>query len=197
MRIIAGSHRSRSILGPKDAATTRPMTDRVKENLFNRLHSLGVLGYGRVADVFCGTGSLGLEAISRGAEHCTFVEQDREAVSRLGQNIETLGVADRARVVHASALTPIWSAGIATDALALAFFDPPYAMAADKKSRPALEHVMTALLPRLEPGGVLVLRTDRDTPAHELTGFDGPASFTYGSMALHFYQRPMPDEEEA
>jgi len=196
MRIIAGTHRSRSILGPKDAATTRPITDRVKENLFNRLQSLGVLGYGRVVDVFCGTGSLGLEAISRGAEHCTFVEQEREAVSRLRKNIETLGVADRARIVPASALTPIWSAGLAEASLALAFFDPPYAMASDPKTRPALDHVMTTLQPRLEPGGVLVLRTDRETPGHDLPGFDGPASFTYGNMALHFYQAPMPDEDK-
>ncbi len=193
MRIIAGTHRSRTILGPKDAATTRPITDRVKENLFNRLLSLGVLGYGRVADVFCGTGSLGLEAISRGAEHCTFIDQDREAIRRLRENLESLDEASRAAVILGSALTPIWSAGMSEGSLALAFFDPPYAMAADEKTRPALDHVMLSLLPKLEPGGVLVLRTDRETPGHDLPGYDGPASFTYGNMALHFYQRPLPD----
>ena len=72
MRIIAGTHRGRTLLGPEGDDVTRPITDRVKENLFNRLHSLGVIGYGRVLDVFAGTGSMGLEALSRGATHCTF-----------------------------------------------------------------------------------------------------------------------------
>ena len=93
MRIIAGTHRGRTLLAPADAETTRPITDRVKENLFNRLHSLGVLGYGRVLDVFCGTGSMGLEALSRGADHCTFVDRDRDAIDRLQQNLDTLGIA--------------------------------------------------------------------------------------------------------
>jgi len=196
MRIIAGTHRSRTILGPKDAATTRPITDRVKENLFNRLASLGALGDGRVADVFSGTGSLGLEALSRGAEHCTFVDQDREAIERLRKNLDTLGEAARASVVHGSALLPMWAAPIPAGGLALVFLDPPYAMASDEQARPALHSLMAALLPKLEPGGVIVLRTDDQTPADALEGFDGPASFTYGSMALHFYQRPLTGNDE-
>lgn len=195
MRIIAGKHRSRAILGPKDAAVTRPITDRVKESLFNRLHSLGVLGYGRVADVFCGTGSLGLEALSRGAEHVTFVDQDREGIMRLRENLDTLDESANAAVIQASALTPIWSAGMMDGSLALAFFDPPYAMAADETMRPALDQTIVALYPKLEPGGVVVLRTDRRTAADELDGFDGPVTFHYGSMSLHFYQRPLPEQD--
>jgi len=195
MRIIAGTHRSRPIPGPKDAETTRPITDRVKENLFNRLHSLGALGAGQVADVFCGTGSLGLEALSRGAEHCTFVDQDREAIDRLRKNLDTLGDADKASVVHGSALLPMWAAPIPQGRLALVFRDPPYAMAADEKSRPALDALMVSLLPKLEEGGVVVFRTDDQTFADELDGLDGPVSFTYGSMALHFYQRPLVEDE--
>ncbi len=194
MRIIAGTHRSRTILGPKDAATTRPITDRVKENLFNRLHSLGVLGYGHVADVFSGTGSLGLEALSRGAEHCTFVDQDREAIERLRQNLETLGETEHATVVHSSALLPMWAGPIPERKLALAFLDPPYTMAADDKTRPALMSLIASLLPKLEPGGVLVYRTDAETTADEVEGLDGPSSFTYGNMQLHFYQRPMEED---
>ncbi len=193
MRIIAGRHRSRSILGPKDAAVTRPITDRVKENLFNRLHSLGVLGYGRVADVFCGTGSLGLEALSRGAAHCTFVDQDRVAIDRLRDNIDALDERERSAVVNSSALLTMWAASIPEGELTLAFIDPPYAMASDEATRPTLDALMAALKPKLEPGGVIVFRTDNQTPAHTIDSLDGPASFTYGSMSLHFYQSPLPE----
>ncbi|MEM6855146.1 MAG: RsmD family RNA methyltransferase, partial [Planctomycetota bacterium] len=90
MRIIAGQYRGRPLINPEDDLTTRPITDRVKENLFNRLQSLGLLGYGRVLDIYCGTGSMGLEALSRGAEHCTFVDQSRDAIDKLEGNLDNL-----------------------------------------------------------------------------------------------------------
>ena len=192
MRIIAGTHRGRPLLPPKDAATTRPITDRVKEALFNRLHSLGALGPGRVLDVFSGTGSLGLEALSRGADHCTFVDQDRDAVHRLQENLDTLGLAGRADVKPTNARSSVWTLGLQADRVALAFLDPPYAMVADDPV--AMDALMAALLPKLEPGGVIVLRTPTDIEPHELTGYDGPASFKYGGMTLHFYQRPLDDD---
>ncbi|MEL7087189.1 MAG: RsmD family RNA methyltransferase, partial [Planctomycetota bacterium] len=129
MRIIAGTHRGRPLLGPEDDQTTRPITDRVKENLFNRLHSLGVLGYGRVLDLFCGTGSMGLEALSRGAGHCTFVDLDRGAIERLEQNLDALHVdPDHAEVLTGSALLPGWTHGAADGSLTLALIDPPFPM---------------------------------------------------------------------
>ncbi len=232
MRIIAGTHRGRPLLGPKDAKTTRPITDRVKEALFNRLHSLGVLGYGHAVEVFCGTGSLGLEALSRGAEHCTFVDRDRDAVSRLKQNLEALGLADRATVHHGGALPPMWAMRLKADSVSVAFLDPPFKQARrgdrdrdddeaphvnagpdeQEPANPAphlhagltrelpgdLLAVFTALLPKLEPGGVLLLRTGADVPElDEVDGYDGPASFVYGAMTLHFFQRPMENDEAA
>ena len=167
MRIIAGDHRGRPLLGPADAKTTRPIIDRVKESLFNRLASLGLLqpdgeneGWSAV-DVFCGTGSMGLECLSRGAASCTFVDQDRVAIGRLEDNIETLGVQDRAHVVQASALAGYWSASIQ-----------------ESKSI-------------IEPGGVVVLRTPIEVACEEIPGYDGPAKADYGGMWLHFYQTPI------
>ena len=193
MRIIAGQHRGRTLQGPQDDRTTRPITDRVKENLFNRLHSLGVLGYGRVADVFCGTGSMGLEALSRGAEHCTFVDQDREAIDRLKDNLGELGVADDARrVVAGSAFSPVWLTPIPDGTLTLALVDPPYALTAELGP---LYDLLGLLRPKLEPGGVVMLRTPAEVEADERDGYDGPAIVTYGGMALHFYQAPLDDEE--
>ena len=195
MRIIAGEHRGRSILGPADAETTRPITDRVKENLFNRLHTLGVLGYGRVLDVFSGTGSMGLEALSRGAEHCTFVDRDREAVGRLQQNLDTLGVpASRYRTLQAGALSPVWPLPLDDGSITLALIDPPYAMTDEPGP---LLGLLDVLCPKFEPGGVAVLRTPAGVAFDERPGYDGPATVTYGRMALHFFQTPFEDDGDA
>src|SRR3954466_7159756 len=101
MRIIAGEFRSRRILPPASDAT-RPITDRVKQSLFDILtpHIDG----SRVYDCFAGTGSMGLECLSRGAAHATFFEADRSAARLLRKNIETLGVRDRSSVVDSDLL---------------------------------------------------------------------------------------------
>lgn len=205
MRIIAGTHRGRPILPPEDDKVTRPITDRVKESLFDRLMSLGMLEgpeHGgepwRAVDVFSGTGSLGLETLSRGAEHATFVERDRDAVDRLKQNLDAFGWTRKAAIVTGSALQPVWTQGLANDSIRLVFLDPPYPMMEPEQTadRRRLTDVMEALLPKLELGGVVVLRTHEDTdPLKPREGlYDGPMSFTYGSMTLHFYQRPLPEE---
>src|SRR3954464_9310084 len=96
MRIIAGEFRGRKLL-PPEGTTTRPVTDRVKQSLFDILSPL--LPGARVYDCFAGTGSMGLESLSRGAERAAFFEKDPSALKRLRQNIETLGVTDRSIVI--------------------------------------------------------------------------------------------------
>ncbi|MEO0514823.1 MAG: RsmD family RNA methyltransferase [Planctomycetota bacterium] len=211
MRIIAGKHRGRLLIGPKDQTTTRPITDRVKETLFNRLHSLGALDGGPVADVFCGTGSMGLEALSRGAAHCTFVDRDRDAVQRLQENLETLRETERATVVQGAAVPPAWVSRLADDALSVAFVDPPFAMARPRETENleqpksqanpsrlpnGMDTLLDALLPKLTPGGVIVYRTDAETQAPEIAGYDGPDREVYGAMAVHLFQRPLDVESE-
>ncbi|MHC4996742.1 MAG: RsmD family RNA methyltransferase, partial [Planctomycetota bacterium] len=83
MRIIAGDHRGRRLLGPEGKNTTRPITDRVKVSLFDRLAAAGRIEGAVVLDLFSGTGSMGLECLSRGARHVTFVDRDRVALDRL------------------------------------------------------------------------------------------------------------------
>ena len=98
MRIIAGTWRGRPLLAPPGRAT-RPTSDRAREGLFSMLASrLGSFEGLEVADLFAGTGALGLEALSRGAPHCTFVEKERNAVDVLRRNLDRLGAADRAEV---------------------------------------------------------------------------------------------------
>jgi len=122
VRIIAGAWRGRAIEAPAGTGT-RPTSDRTREGLFSMLVSrIGTFEGLRVADLFAGTGALGLEALSRGAAHCTFVEQDRAAIAALNRNIARLGAGDRTdvraqAVEHAPPPTP------ACDVL---FMDPPY-----------------------------------------------------------------------
>src|SRR5688572_1469222 len=98
MRIIAGQWRGRPLHAPKGDATP-PTSDRAREGVLSMHASrLGSFGDLAVADLFAGTGALGLEALSRGAAHCTFVEKDRAAVEILRRNIDRLGAGDRADV---------------------------------------------------------------------------------------------------
>ena len=98
MRIIAGAWRGRPLLAPPGRAT-RPTSDRAREGLFSMLQSrLDSFEDLEVADLFAGTGALGLEALSRGAAHCTFVEKDRDALDMLRRNVDRLGAGDRADI---------------------------------------------------------------------------------------------------
>jgi len=125
MRIIAGALRGRRLLAPSGTGT-RPTTDRVREALFSVLESRGALDGDdvRVLDPFAGSGALGIEALSRGASHATFIEHDRTAVRMLRANIEDLGVGERSRVLQADALA-INQAAL-DGPFALILLDPPY-----------------------------------------------------------------------
>lgn len=120
MRIIAGDWRGRKLEAPP-GASTRPTADRVREALFSMLASrLGSFEGLRVADIFAGSGALGLEALSRGATHCTFVERDRGALAALKTNIARLGADARIEGIDAAHLGPVPSP------FDLLLLDPPY-----------------------------------------------------------------------
>jgi 16S rRNA (guanine966-N2)-methyltransferase len=122
VRIIAGEWRGRVIEAPPGQAT-RPTADRVRETLFSMLASrLGPFEDLRVADLFAGSGALGLEALSRGASSATFVESDAKAAAAIERNSEKLGAAGRIRILRSSALALPRS-----DPFHLILADPPYA----------------------------------------------------------------------
>ena len=122
MRIIAGEWRGRKLTAPKGDGT-RPTADRARETLFAMLTSrLGHFSGLQVADLFAGSGALGLEALSRGAEHCLFVEQDRAAVDVIRANITALGAQAQTRVETGS----VMQLRAATRPLDLILADPPY-----------------------------------------------------------------------
>lgn len=134
MRVIAGQWRGRRLVAPK-GETTRPTADRTREALFSMLASrIGDFAGLSIADLFAGSGALGLEALSRGAASCLFVEQDRAALAALRSNLASLGVAGTVRAQSVLALGP------ATAPVDLMLMDPPYrsgagAVALDKLNR--------------------------------------------------------------
>ena len=133
MRVVGGKLRSRPIAGPKSDAV-RPTSDRLREALFNILtHSYGdpVTG-ARVLDLFAGTGALGIEAISRGADYALFVDEGVEARALLRDNVESLGLGGVTRIFRrdASRLGPAHP----LDPFSLVFLDPPYGKGLAEKS---------------------------------------------------------------
>lgn len=120
MRVVAGELRGRRIEAPP-GTDTRPTTNKVREATFNALGSLDLVRDALVVDLFAGSGALGIEALSRGAAHCTFIERDRTALRTLRDNVEALGLDDRSRVVPGDAM--VLTRGIVAD---LALADPPY-----------------------------------------------------------------------
>ena len=125
MRIVGGTFRGRALAGPKTDAI-RPTTDRIRETLFNILqHGYAqVLNGARVLDLFSGTGALGLEAMSRGAKYCLFVEEGTEGRGLLRTNIETFGLTGATRVFRRDATT-LGPVG-ALQPFNVLFADPPY-----------------------------------------------------------------------
>jgi 16S rRNA (guanine966-N2)-methyltransferase len=133
MRVVGGRLRSRPIAGPK-SDSVRPTSDRLREALFNILtHSYGdpVAG-ARVLDLFAGTGALGIEAISRGADYALFVDEGVEARALLRDNVESLGLGGVTRIFRrdASRLGPAHP----LDPFSLVFLDPPYGKGLAEKS---------------------------------------------------------------
>ena len=126
MRVISGEWRGRKLIAPKNDAT-RPTADRTRETLFSMLASrLGSFEGLYVADLFAGSGALGIEALSRGAAHCLFGEQDREAIDALRKNLAALGATARAEVRAGSVL----ALGPAPRSFDLLLLDAPYATGA-------------------------------------------------------------------
>ena len=122
MRIVAGQFRGRTLIAPAGAAT-RPTADRVREALFSMMASrLGSFEGLRIADLFAGSGALGFEALSRGADHASFVENDPKAQAAIKANADRLGLAERIRILGGSALALPRS-----EPFDLIFADPPYA----------------------------------------------------------------------
>lgn len=169
LRIIAGEHRRRK-LRTNPGKTTRPITDRMKENLFHLLG--GIEENATVADIFAGTGTLGIECLSRGADFAVFFENDRKAYELLRENVEHIGVGSQSLCWKVDVKRTSFTPKGVPDALpySLIFFDPPYKLATNLGAGTQLGKA----LDRLSRDGiskadaVMVLRTPNEHPL-ELT----------------------------
>ena len=181
MRISGGEFRGRVLSVPK-GLDVRPTQDRVREALFSMLQN-DIRG-ARFLDLFAGSGSVGLEALSRGAEAVTFVEQAPRSLVCLSRNIALLKVEDRCRVIRADVYA--WLAAT-SESFDIAYADPPYAV--------GVEHGYATMLARLAEGGFVnsgglfiaemtIGQTVDSSPAWELC-----RDRTYGQTRLAIYRR--------
>lgn len=171
MRIIAGSHRGRRFSAPAGKAT-RPTSDFVRENAFNLI---GPLDGARVCDLYAGSGGLGLEALSRGAAACLFVDSSAEACAAIAVNLERLGL--QGRIVHRDVLAALAAEAGSFD---LVLCDPPY----DLDPASALAAQLVRLV---APEGLVVYQTQaRLEPA--LEGLRVRTSRRYGSARLTLFE---------
>lgn len=121
IRVVSGEFGGRKLVVP-DGLATRPTTDKVRQAVFNSLDSAGLIDGAAVVDLFAGSGALGIEALSRGAATCVFVERDRAALHALRANISALGLEQRTTVVTSD--VPAWVPALR--GIDLALIDPPY-----------------------------------------------------------------------
>jgi 16S rRNA (guanine966-N2)-methyltransferase len=150
MRIIAGSHKGARIFAPK-GPETRPTGDRVREAAFNLI---GPVEGMEVLDLYAGSGAMGLEALSRGAAHATFVEADREAAQTIVRNVEKLGL-ENATVLREDAARRLANDAASGRRYDLVLIDPPYRMLS--RVLPMLAANLPAVL---APDGLVVVESD-------------------------------------
>jgi 16S rRNA (guanine966-N2)-methyltransferase len=180
MRIIAGQRRGHKIDGPRASGNTRPTSDMVRESLFNIVRELVVDRL--VIDLFAGTGALGLEALSRGAERAIFVEKDRENVSLIIRNIATLRYEDRAQVKLADVYRWLRSFQFAGGEPVAVFIDPPYREYQLNHRR--LNQMIADLVDHLPANSVIALEAGRILDATILPDFESWDIRRYGDTRI-------------
>ena len=178
MRVITGSARGRR-LKELEGLETRPTTGKVKESLFSIIQ-FDIEGR-RVLDLFAGTGQLGIEALSRGAESAVFVERRKDALQAIRENLEACGFSDRARVVNGDAMSYLKSG----EKFDLIFLDPPYASGLLQQ---ALEDI--ARFDICREHGIIVAESAADQALPPLSGpYSIYREYRYGKIKLTVYHR--------
>jgi len=190
MRIIAGKYRRRTLL-TNPGETTRPITDRVKVILFDRIE--GYLPDAHVADIFAGTGTMGLEALSRGASTVVFYEQDRRAHELLQQNVAKLHVEEETVCWRVDVLRTSFRPKGVENFLPynVIFFDPPYRMTPSiKPGSPLFKSLVRLANPEISAeDALLILRCERRAEFSLPEAWRLDQSIIENRMALHFFRR--------
>jgi len=183
LRITGGvlSRRLIDVPPAADRGTLRPTSDRVREALFSSLQSRFEFDGLRVADLCCGSGALGFEALSRGADAVTFVDMDRRTMVTVADNARALAVSDRCTLVT-SPLRTFLAREAPADRFGMVFFDPPYAMVLDEETRRGLARLCA-------PDGVLVVERSSKSQDAPFEGLSPVDERRYGDTRLGIWQR--------
>ena len=186
MRIVGGKLKGRAIKAPR-GADVRPTADRARESLFNILlngrNAVDLAG-ATVLDVFAGTGALGLEALSRGAAHAVFVDNNRASLACIKENTDTFGVTAETSIVSTDARVLGKPPPILAEGADIVFLDPPYKQ----------DLVLPALERLLQQGwiadhGLVIIETETGLELPTIAGFDAVDSRKYGAASLTFLNR--------
>lgn len=179
MRIITGIAKGRRLVAP-EGQSTRPMQDRVKEAVFS---SLGPTVVGAdVLDLYAGTGSMGLEALSRGGASCVFVETDRRALAALEANIAAVGLGGTVRSIDVGRFVKSTNAG----PFSLVFVDPPYDL-----GLASVEAVLADLCAALKERATVIVHRRKGEPHPETAGLVLVDERTYGSAQLWRFEKDL------
>jgi 16S rRNA (guanine(966)-N(2))-methyltransferase RsmD len=191
LRIIAGKKKGMKLLPPR-GKSTRPIPDKVKESMFSVLLKYGMPREAKVADLFCGTGSNGIEALSRGAATAVFVEKDPAAVEILNKNLVKAGFLENSRTLSANAFKT--GAAILSDQQKcdLVFVDPPYALSKDTAQNSRLGKLLALLADQLAEKGVICVRTDKRTLLERCyASLETVEVRKWGTMCVSFLQHAL------
>jgi len=185
MRIVSGLHKGRPIVAPKGTAT-RPTSDRAREAIFNIIaHASWAppMEGARVLDLFAGSGALGLEAMSRGAAFCLFVETEGPPRAAIRENTQTYGLGGATRIHRRSAIALGKRPSNISEPFDLAFMDPPYNKGL---VRPCLNNLSEG--DWLAAGALVVIETGADEEP-ELSGWEELETRSYGAAKMWFLRR--------
>lgn len=177
MRVITGEARGRKLV-TLEGEDVRPTTDRVKEGMFNIIQF--DLEGANVIDLFAGSGQLGIEALSRGAKHCTFIDSANRSVEVVKQNLKTVGFEKRASVFCGDAKMYI---GLSKDNFDIALLDPPY-------NKNIIDAVLPSVAEKMTDYGVIICESALDEKLPETVGeFSIHREYRYGKIKLTAYRK--------
>ncbi len=177
MRVITGIARGRRLETLPGEDVTRPTTESVKEALFSMIQF--EIEDKKVLDLFAGSGQLGIEALSRGARHCTFVENNRQALKVVEGNLSHCGLANNAKVVLSDALSFLMK----KDNFDIAFLDPPY-------NQGLIDNSLPLLLPMMSGDGIVICETSAGEKLPEIIdGWRADRIRKYGKTKLTLYRK--------
>ncbi|HSU90164.1 MAG TPA: 16S rRNA (guanine(966)-N(2))-methyltransferase RsmD [Sporolactobacillaceae bacterium] len=186
MRIIAGEAHGRRLKAPR-GLHTRPTSARARESIFSRLAVRMDLTGVRVLDIFAGSGSLGIESLSRGASFVNFIDSSRDAAAAIRDNLAQLGLADRARVIVSDVRRALAELGGSRETFDLVFVDAPF-----KDDMSAEVITLLGSLDLVAPGGWIVVEQSKRAPDAPVAPSDHERVLvaTIGDHRIAFYRRP-------